>query len=235
MQSAETASYDAWIKQYRPDENSINTAISYYTKGAVVAFLLDAKVRQATNGQKSLDDVMRAAYDRFAGPKGYTDAEFAATASQVAGTDLAAWFRQATQTTEELDYHPALDYFGLRFRPTPAATAESGKAFLGVATRTDNGRLIVTRVTRGTPAYDAGINVDDEILAIGDFRVRADRLNERLENYRPGDPVSVLVARREQLTRLDVTLGSEPPKAWRLEASPAASGDQKTRLDSWLR
>ena len=62
VQSAELASHDAWIKYYRPDENSPNTSVSYYTKGAVLGFLLDAKIRKATGGAKSLDDVMRAAY-----------------------------------------------------------------------------------------------------------------------------------------------------------------------------
>ncbi len=76
VQSAEQASFDAWIKYYRPDENSVNTAISYYTKGAVLGFLLDAKIRKATDGAKSLDDVMRTAYQRFAGTRGYTPGRF---------------------------------------------------------------------------------------------------------------------------------------------------------------
>ena len=62
VQSAELASFDAWIKYYRPDENSSNVSISYYEKGLVIAFLLDAKIRNVTKGARSLDDVMRAAY-----------------------------------------------------------------------------------------------------------------------------------------------------------------------------
>src|SRR4051812_40592635 len=87
-QSAAQASYDAWIKYYRPDENSANTSISYYTKGAVLGFLLDARIRKATDGAKSLDDVMRLAYQRFAGARGYTPEEFRGVAEQVAGTSL---------------------------------------------------------------------------------------------------------------------------------------------------
>ena len=68
----EMASYDAWIKFYRNDENSPNTTISYYTKGAVVAWLLDAKIQAATGGAKSLDDVLRLAYTRYAGEYGFT-------------------------------------------------------------------------------------------------------------------------------------------------------------------
>src|SRR5262249_15486629 len=112
----ESASFDAWIKLYRPDENSANTSISYYTKGAVVRFLLDARTRKATSGAKSLDDVMRLAYARYSGDRGYSPAEFRAVAQEVAGTDLSAFFHTALETTDELDYSEALDWFGLRFK-----------------------------------------------------------------------------------------------------------------------
>ena len=47
------SSYDAWIKYYRPDENSSNSRVGYYTKGALVGFLLDAKIREATQNARS--------------------------------------------------------------------------------------------------------------------------------------------------------------------------------------
>jgi predicted metalloprotease with PDZ domain len=103
-----------------------------------------------------------------------------------------------------------------------------------VTTRNDDGRLVVSQVRRETPAIAAGINVDDEILAIDDFRVRADQLPARLDQYRPGDRVTVLVARRDQLLRLPVTLGTEPARAWRLEIDPAITDVQRTRLLTWL-
>ena len=244
--SAEMASFDAWIKQYRPDENSPNVTISYYTKGAVIGFLLDAKIRKATGGAKSLDDVMRAAYAKYSGERGYTPAQFREVAEQVSGLDLDAFWDTAVEGTSELDYSEALDVFGLRFRDPKSAdrgsrppdggsrTADRGKAWLGATTRNDNGRLIVTQVRRGTPAYEAGVNVDDEILAIDEFRVRADRLDTRLEQYAPGDRVSLLVARREQLVRLPLTLGAEPPKTWRLEVLPSPTDTQQRALAAWL-
>ncbi len=65
VQSLRDSSWDTWIKHYRPDENSTNSRISYYTKGAVVAFLLDAEIRRATNNGSSLDDVMRDMWSSF--------------------------------------------------------------------------------------------------------------------------------------------------------------------------
>jgi len=234
VQSAEMASFDAWIKYYRPDENSNNTSISYYTKGTVIAFLLDAKIRKATGGAKSLDDVMRAAYQKFAGPKGYTPEEFRAVAEQVAGTNLKPFWESAVESTAELDYSEALDTFGLRFKAAPAPSADRPpKPWLGISTRTDNGRLVITQVQRNSPADAFGLNVDDEILAIDDFRVRPDRLDNRLEQYTSGDKVSFLVARREQLVRIPVTFGTEAARSWRLELNPAATDTQRRLLDGW--
>jgi predicted metalloprotease with PDZ domain len=236
VQSAEMASFDAWIKYYRPDENSNNTTISYYTKGTVIAFLLDAKIRKATDGTKSLDDVMRTAYQKFSGPKGYTPEEFRGVAEQVAGTSLKAFWDTAVESTAELDYTETLDTFGLRFKPPlPPPADRPAKPWLGISTRIDNGRLLVAQVQRDSPADGAGLNVDDEILAIDDFRVRADRLDNRLEQYQRGDKVAFLVARREQLVRIPVTFGAEPAKGWRLELNPAATDTQRRQLDAWLR
>jgi predicted metalloprotease with PDZ domain len=229
--SASMSSYDTWIKQYRPDENTANTTINYYPKGAVIAFLLDARIRKATNGAKSLDDGMRLAYERYSGAKGYTIEQFYQTMSEVAGTDLRSWFAKTAESTEELDYSEALDWFGLRFRPVDPRNA---RAWIGANTRNDGGRLVITQVRRETPAHAAGLNVDDEILAIDDVRVRADGLNARLEQYRPGDKVTLLVARRDRLMRFDVTLGAEPGRAWRLEQAPNPTEEQKNRLTAWL-
>ncbi len=221
VRSVTQASMDAWIKLYRPDENTPNTAISYYTKGAVVAFLLDARIRCATDGARSLDDVMREAYAHFAGRRGFTPDEFRTLTERVAGADLGPFWRTAIEGTDELDYSEALDVFGLQFRPANGPPNGRPKAWIGAATKIDSGRLLVAQVKRETPAFSAGLNVDDEILAIDQVRVRADRLEERLEQYAPGDRISLLVARRDRLLSLDVVVAGEPPRSWRLEPRPA--------------
>lgn len=91
------------------------TTVSYYEKGPVVGFLLDAHIRRVTNGRKSLDDVMRLAYKRYGGKRGFTPVEFRKVAEQIASEDLSAWFTRAIASTEELDFAEALEWYGLRF------------------------------------------------------------------------------------------------------------------------
>jgi predicted metalloprotease with PDZ domain len=234
-QPLETASFDAWVRHYRADENSPNVAMSYYTKGAVVAWLLDAKVRRATQGQKTLDDVMRLAYERYAGAKGYTEEDFRKVVSDIAGVAAAEWLKHAVETADELDYREALDWFGLRFAPSwPGRLTDGQYLWQGLKLQTDEGRLLVSNVYRGTPAFEAGFVVDDEIVAVNDFRVRAEQWESRSETFKAGDKVSFLLSRRDELKRVEMTVGKEPELEWRLtEAS--GTGEARKNFERWLR
>jgi len=115
VQTLDQSSLDVWSGGVSGIGRDSTTTVSYYEKGPVVGFLLDARIRRLTNGRKSLDDVMRLAYARYAGARGFTAAEFQKVAEEVAGAGLAPFFTRALTSTEELDYTEALDWFGLRF------------------------------------------------------------------------------------------------------------------------
>ena len=159
----------------------------------------------------------------------------AAVIQEVAGVDLESWLTAALETTEELDYSEALDYYGLRFKalepPKPGAAM---KSYTGFTTKTDGGRLLIKEVLRGTPAFQAGLSVEDEILAIADRRVLADQWPQRMEQFHPGETVPLLVARRGQLLGVDILLGDEPGRRWTLEVRPDSTADQTRHLYSWL-
>ncbi len=226
------ASFDAWIKFYRPDESSVNTSISYYRKGAVVGFLLDAEIRRRSGGKTNLDDVMRAAYEKFSGEKGYTTEQFRALASEVANEPLDELFRHAVDGTGALDYDPALDYFGLRFQEPKKDDDSEEVGWLGADVGSD--RLMVRQVIRGMAAHEAGVLPGDEILGIDEHHIAPGQLESRLAAYRPGDEVVLLVARRGQLKKIGVRLGEKPAETHRLEEHPNATFAQKTRLSALL-
>ena len=123
VQTLDQSSLDVWSGGVSGIGRDSTMTVSYYEKGPVVGFLLDARIRRVTNGRRSLDDVMRLAYTRYSGDRGFSAAEFQKAAEDVAGVSLAAFFRQALATTEELDYAEALEWFGLRFMTGDARAA----------------------------------------------------------------------------------------------------------------
>jgi predicted metalloprotease with PDZ domain len=114
LQSLEQSSLDVWNNS-NSGVNPNASTVSYYNKGNVLGLLLDARIRRMTDGRASFDDVMRLAYQRYAGARGYTADEFRRTAEEVAGGDLSEWFRKAVSSTDELDYRDLLDWHGLQF------------------------------------------------------------------------------------------------------------------------
>ncbi len=186
-----------------------------------VGLLLDARIRSLTDGARSLDDVMRLAYRRFSGERGYTPAEFRAVAEEVAGADLGEFFRAAVETAGELDYREMLDWYGLRF--TPAGPDSAGKPWLGADTKVKDGRLVVTDVPRDAPAWGSGLTAEDELIALDDFRLEDGDLDTALQRYGPDDMVSVLVSRLGELRRYRLKLGRAPGDRWSLSVRPDAT------------
>lgn len=233
-QALSDSSFDAWIKFYRRNENTNNAVVSYYGKGALVGLLLDVHIRKLTNDQRSLDDVMRAAWKRYSGETGYTQTQFRQVVNDVAGQDVGAWIAERVDEPGELSYDEFLDWFGLRFAPAKEKS-DPAPAWLGVDTRQQDGRLYVAGVRRDGPGHSGGVNAEDELLAINGYRVTGDGLADRLKAYHPGDELAVMVSRRDQILSLAVTAGEAPGEdRWKLEVDPEATETQRTRLTAWL-
>lgn len=252
VQTLEQASADAWIKHYRRDENSVNTAISYYVKGMAVGFVLDARIRAATEGQKSLDDALRLAWTRHSGERGFTPAELETVLRDTVGPDeaaaLQAFLDRALRTTEELDYTPALDWFGLKLvspddKGEDDETSDEGEApedgaptpgWMGEETRNDGGRVVISTLQRGTPAMDAGLLVGDELVAVDGFRVPKDGLAVLMKEHRPGQTVVVTVSRAGRLRTVAVELGEAPAPTLVLKVDPEATAEAVAHRAAWL-
>ncbi|MBZ0114978.1 MAG: hypothetical protein K8J08_21130, partial [Thermoanaerobaculia bacterium] len=186
VRSLEEASFDAWLKLYQPNANTDNSSISYYVKGAVVSFLLDAKIRAATGDRHSLDDVLRVAFRQHSGAIGFTGAEFEALASEISRSDLSNFFDYTLRGTGELPYLEALDYYGLQLvaddsAPSDRSRESKTKGWLGAEVKPTEGRFIVTKVPRDTPAFQYGLSPEDEIIAIDGYRLPPEGLDPRLE------------------------------------------------------
>jgi predicted metalloprotease with PDZ domain len=232
VQSLAEASWDAWIKYYRPNENSTNSTISYYVKGAVIANLLNLEILHGTGGQKSLDDVLRLLYQEYykKQKRGFTDEELQQAVETVAGHSLAEFFRDYIWGTAPIDYNRYFGYVGCRLVDQ---NANSREAFLGASANNSGGKLVVNSVLRDSPAWTDGLNVNDEIVAINGTRV-TDDLNRYLTTKKPGDDLQLLVNRSGQMKTLRVKLQPNARKSYKIERLPSATSEQQQLYRKWL-
>jgi predicted metalloprotease with PDZ domain len=232
VQPLSESSFDAWIKLYRRDNNSDNNQISYYLKGAMVSLLLDLLIRERHNNRRSLDDVLRQLWQQFGQPEvGFTPEQLQAVIESVAGLDLTDFFHRYLNTTEELPFDQYLEPFGLKVQ---AENTDGLPPYLGLTANADNGRELIRSVEFGSPAQQAGIDPDDELLAIDGIRVRANQLNDRLKNYRSGDTIQLTVFHQDELRTYPVTLTDARPKAYQLAVVENPSATQQQNFQGWL-
>ena len=240
VQSASEASFDAWIKHYRPDENSRNSSISYYDKGHLLGLMLDLEIRQRSGGVRSLDDVMRHLNEDYAQKgKGFPEADFRKVVEQMAGVSFEAFFRDYVHGVKELPLEEYLAKAGLLLGPkAPPEKLEDREAqesvFLGIVTDgAVAGRVMAASVLTGSPAETAGVNAGDEVLALDGIRLTAADFAERLRDYKPGDTVQLTVFRDNRLRQFRATL-APPAQDLSIEAMPAADAAQRQVFTGWL-
>jgi predicted metalloprotease with PDZ domain len=235
VQSVADASFDAWVKYYRQDENTPNSTVSYYTKGALVALCFDLTLRaEGAAGQElgaaSLDAVMRALWLHCAaGPM--HEADFLAMLDTLGGRSFAPELASWVHSTDELPLKKLLEHHGVSVLDEPAQLAQR----LGLRVDDSSG-VCIKVVLHGGAAEQAGFAPGDEWLGIeiagGDrqsgWRLRRlDDLTACLARSDSAQKVVALVSRDQRLLRLNLTL---PPAAttWRLAIRDAAL------IDGWL-
>jgi predicted metalloprotease with PDZ domain len=228
IQPLSDASFDAWIKSYRPNENSSNTTISYYNKGSLIASLLDLAIIHHSKGLQSLDDAMKFAYLEYYKKKGrgYTDAEMKAVFEKFTGENLDQFYKDYINGTENFDFQKYLGYAGLKLSDK---TRTTNQPYLGLVIAKDGK---ITNVARGSAAWDDGLNVNDEILAINGERVTdvlayvaGEKVNQDLD---------FLINRDGLIKTVKLKLKAAANKNWEIEQVEKPTQAQKVVLEKWL-
>ena len=235
VQSVAESSWDAWIKYYRADEHFDNISMSYYMKGAVISNLLDLEILHNTKGKKSFDDVLRYLYDEYYKKqgRGITDAEMQKAVEKIAGKSLDQFFADYIFGTQTPDYNQYLGYAGLRLENT---NSNNSKIWLGMTTKTDNGKLLIAKTLSTGNAYRYGLNVNDEIIAIDNYRVNNDALLETLLNRKKaGDEVVFLISRAGILKTIPVVLATDSTVSYRIVRVDKPNSAQRKIYHQWLK
>jgi predicted metalloprotease with PDZ domain len=220
VQSVAQASFDAWVKYYRPDENTPNATVSYYTKGALVGLALDLALRSGGHG--SLDDVMRRLWRD--GGAAVTEADIVDAVRAQAGDALADDLRHWVHGTDDLPLAALLARAGVTLAPETSAPTLADALGLRVGEGPVSG-VQVKSVLRAGAAERAGVAAGDELLAVDGWRVR--RLDDAQAWGAPGRRFELLLVRDQRVRRVEVQWPAQPPRALQLtldaQAPPAAA------------
>ena len=226
---------------HRQRTNLQNTSLSYYLKGELIALNLDLMIRCWTKNQRSLDDVMRRAYDEFyvKSPnasyylkgRGYSIEDFAHVVSEVAGRDMTDWFANYVRGVEPLPYDMALGAAGLVLVKTPSSQPYTA----GIAIERDERQSFrLGAIRTDSPAERGGLQQGDVLLTIGGSSVSRDNWISVLNRYKQGDRIPVTVRRFRQTVELTIQLGPPEVYDFRIEEIPNPSAEEKAIRAKWL-
>jgi len=212
VQSVAQASFDAWVKYYRQDENTPNATVSYYTKGALVALALDLTLRSEGRRGATLDQVMQRLWAKSGGGP-ISEQDIAEAVHAVAGRSLREELEAWVHGTEDLPLPALLERAGISLRDEPA-----GGLAAALGLKLSEGPVSgiqVKSVLRGSPAERAGLSPGDELLAADGWRIR--RLDDALAWLQAGGSFELLAVRDQRVFSVRVA----PPKASELPRTPS--------------
>jgi predicted metalloprotease with PDZ domain len=237
--SAEEASFLAWVKLYRPDENTVNSSVSYYLKGELVALALDLALRRAGS---SLDVLLRTLVAHHA-ERGLPEDGVEEAAAAILGEGAArSFFDRFVRGVEPLEL--GLEQVGLRIQ----RRASAGFDDKGGTPRPENGKpepgwlgidlaggqkLQVQSVREGSPAARAGLYAEDEIAAEDGLRIDRGALWDRLCQVGPGGKLRLTVFRRDELREVEVPLAPAPEDTVWIEPAAEATSTAQAAFEAW--
>lgn len=231
LNSLSDASFDAWIRFYRPNENSQNVSVSYYLKGGLVMMLLDFEIIKKSQGRHNLDDLMRLIWlDYKKRPElGLTREEFFKRAEELTGGSLAKFIADHIDGTAVIDWAKEFDPFGIELKED---AKKDGDYYLGVTGKESGGKLLIDKIAEDSPAFASILQAGDEVLAANGLRIETikqlkDALHER--------ELEVLFARRGKVSRAKVTLTKPPSRQKKLALKSKLTPNEKKYLAIFLR
>ncbi|NOZ37025.1 MAG: M61 family metallopeptidase [Gammaproteobacteria bacterium] len=247
IQSVADSSFDAWTKFYKQDENAPNAIVSYYAKGALLALALDMQLRNLSDNQISLDDLMRLLWQEYGKPgRGLAEGEIESLAAGLIGDDLSDFFQRYLYGREDLPLNELLAIIAIKFqlRPADSADDKGGKAaanqneksvpaWLGARLSSNPAGARISHVFSHSPAMQAGLSAGDLIIAVNELKMDKQKLEKMLIRCQPGTRLRLHAFRRDELMRFDITLTVAPEDTCYFLPLDTATVERKIIRDSW--
>ncbi len=233
LMSAEMSSWETWNRS----DNTPNTTIDYYNKGELLGWLIDLELRARTHNRRSLDNVFQYLYQTYALPKpGFEDrtgfesaVELIARQGGAADPSFKDFFDRYVRGVDEIPWNQYLNRAGLsleekRDKPTP---------YLGFTFRTADNLMTVSTVMTSTPAWEAGLNINDVLLAWNGEKIDPSLFNDRLKEMKVGDTIDFVLFRGDRLLRVPVRIGQDEKVTYTVSVRKEASPEEQKIFTTW--
>ncbi len=201
-QSLAESSFDAWTKFYQQDENAPNAIVSYYTKGAILAFVLDIEIRKRTHDKHTLDSVMRAIWKDYQ-DIGLEDNTVQKVVEHLTQSDFSDFFEQYLYGVTDLPLKDAFNYIGIH---CDFIHKENDLSNIGIGINKTQKYAIISHILDNSCVQNAGLYVKDKILSIDNIKVEAKDLSKAIGVCNEGDVVKIKVLRDELPLEIELTI-----------------------------
>lgn len=239
VMSVAEASFEAWIDQY--GDRAHNDSVNIYSEGALVSWLLDSELLKTTDGEVSYRDVHNELYQRFdAEEQGFTSADVLTILKDLTGESWQDWWQENVESpAANIPFESMLDQVGLELvydqdKDEDEGEPEAEKVWAGWSASEASGGMELTRVSKGSPAWEAGFTPGDVIVAYDGHTVVDGRFKDAFSEYKAGDSIEVTFFRRDQLHKKTLTVQPTPATDAKIEPLNEPTAEQKARFLQWL-
>ncbi|MEY3084360.1 MAG: hypothetical protein RL037_540 [Bacteroidota bacterium] len=230
VQPVAHASFDAWIKAYRPNENSSNTSMTYYTRGALLAAVFDAMIIEYSAGKQCLDHLMQYLYMRYfvEEKRGFTVDEFKQALEQFTGQVLTSFFEKYIDGVEILPFSTVFETIGVNVKMNISGTYTFGASFTS-----SGGNVKIKGIRANSAAESCGLSVGDEILGCNGFRADEYFLEDIIDQMGETGKAELLISRDQKLFSIPIhnSLYSKP----QFQFTSLANSSNAILFNYWLR
>jgi predicted metalloprotease with PDZ domain len=231
LQTLSDASFDAWIKYYQPDENSVNSSISYYVKGSLAALALDLLIIKNSKRKQSLADIMQVLWQQYGKTGlGLPENYFEHVVFEVTGEDYNKFFEMAIRSTDPLELSELLLDVGVICKPKEPSVLDN----IGIKLSGDQSKLVVRSILTNSAAEQAGLSPNDVLIAINGFAINNGNLEATIASIPVNSVIKLHVFRNDILLELSLLNPSISKSVFDLELSENLSDVQLLNRNKWL-
>ena len=229
-QTIAESSFDKWLEE--GGDYDKNHSVNIYSEGFLVSWLLDFSIIEKTKLKKSYRDVHNILYQDYKIPMSFDENDLLTVLKQVTNDDYSAWWQANIHGYAETDFDSLLAKAGLKMSYGDDNKVKQ-QAWAGIKTKKDNNGLHVISVEKNSPAWQAGLTIEDVIVAVDGLRMKDKDLSMRLKNFKPKDRMSVTFFRRDELVTRMIILGEKPKNKLKIVAIKNASKAQQAFFTQW--